>query len=182
MINKRNEELNKITKESLTMALKDLYNRQKKPSISDICQKAGVSRNAYYRNFESLDDLVIYTLSSGWDKYFKAAKTNSSTSSINVTECLLRYVYEEREFIRNLKKHHQTYLIEEDLRRVFIPKQLSNDERYISYVIAYAVYGFIRAIIDNDFSETPDEIIARGKELEKNRDISTNSLLSKIVN
>ena len=52
--NKRNDEINAITKESIAFAYYELLQSEKSISVTLICEKAGVSRNAYYRNFKSL--------------------------------------------------------------------------------------------------------------------------------
>ena len=67
--NKRNDEINTITKESLAFAYYELLQSGQKISVTMICGKAGVSRNAYYRNFNSTDEIIIYCLILKWAKY-----------------------------------------------------------------------------------------------------------------
>lgn len=60
--NKRNDEINAITKESIAFAYYELLLNEQNISVTMICEKAGVSRNAYYRNFNSTDEIIIYCL------------------------------------------------------------------------------------------------------------------------
>lgn len=165
MENKRNKELNQLTKESIAFALKELMCASQTISISSICQKAGVSRNAYYRNFDSVDDVIIYVLLLGWERYSVSNVPPEEINSANITYHLAQYFYSEQEFLRVIKRKHQIHLVEELFRKVMIPNDVSGGELYYSYSIAYAMYGFLRAMIDNDFSKTPNEIVAMGESL-----------------
>ena len=157
MTNKRNEELNKLTKESISLAYYELLMNNAFLSIKSICEKAGVSRNAYYRNFTSTDEISTYYLILKWAKYCEE-NGGESTISADVGGHLITYFYTEREFIRAIKRQGQLYLVEELFRTLLIPKDISGTAKYYSYVVAYTVYSFIRAMIDNDFAETPAEL------------------------
>ena len=67
--NKRNDEINAITKESIAVAYYELLQSEQNISVTMICEKAGVSRNAYYRNFNSTDEIILYCLILKWAKY-----------------------------------------------------------------------------------------------------------------
>ena len=43
---------------------------------------------------------------------------------------------------------------------VFVPKEMEGAMRYYLYAVSYLIYGLIKAMIDNDFKETPEQIIA----------------------
>ena len=45
--NKRNNEINAITKESIAFAYYELLQKEQRISVTLICERAGVSRNAY---------------------------------------------------------------------------------------------------------------------------------------
>lgn len=166
MKNKRNEEINNLTKESISLAYYKLLMQKEEVSIKKICEKAGVSRNAYYRNFQSLDEIIIYYFILKWTIYCENAGTKSEISS-DVGSHLIKYFYSERDFIRAINQQGQVYLVEEVFRRVLIPKDVLGAEKYFSYVVTYSVYSFIRAMIDNDFTETPDELKAMFETYEK---------------
>lgn len=58
-LKKRNDELNQITIESVTQAFLLLLDTKEydKITITDICEKAGVSRNAFYNNFQTKENV-----------------------------------------------------------------------------------------------------------------------------
>ena len=64
----------------------------------------------------------------------------------------------EKEFVRAIKKHDKIYLIEDLFRKVIVPADAVGITKYILYMLAYSVYGMIRTMIDQDFSETPEQI------------------------
>ena len=68
-LNPNNVEVNKITKESIAIAASNLILDNSVFSVSNICKSAGVSRNAFYRNFETIDDILIYYLLLKWPAY-----------------------------------------------------------------------------------------------------------------
>lgn len=55
-----NKEANQLTKESIETALLFLLEKKelKQISVSELVQKAGVSRNAFYRNYKSKEEIL----------------------------------------------------------------------------------------------------------------------------
>ena len=155
--NKRNDEINAITKESIAFAYYELLQSEQNISVTMICERAGVSRNAYYRNFNSTDEIIIYCLISKWAKYCEANPVPSEDGEV-LKQRLIQFFYSEKAFVRAIKKHDKIYLIEELFRKVIIPAEDIGMTKYILYVVAYSVYGMIRAMIDQDFSETPEQL------------------------
>lgn len=49
-------------------------------------------------------------------------------------------------------------MIEDLFRKVIVPAEAVGITKYILYMLAYSVYGVIRAMIDQDFSETTEQI------------------------
>ena len=73
ILKKNNQESNAITRECIETALIKLMNTKhfQKISITDIAKYAGVSRTAYYRNYNSKDDII--------SQYIKNLNRNFST-------------------------------------------------------------------------------------------------------
>ena len=169
--NKRNDEINAITKESIAFAYYELLQSEQNISVTMICEKAGVSRNAYYRNFHSTDEIIIYCLISKWAKYCEVNPVPQEDGEVQ-KQRLIQFFYSEKEFVRAIKKHDKIYLIEDLFRKVIIPAEAVGIKKYILYVLAYSVYGIIRAMIDQDFSETPEQLGMMFGEYEGRRQIS----------
>ncbi|GGE38284.1 TetR/AcrR family transcriptional regulator [Streptococcus himalayensis] len=60
ILKQNNDQSRKITRESLTTALLLLLNEKdfSQISITELCQKAGVSRTAFYRNYKTKDEVL----------------------------------------------------------------------------------------------------------------------------
>ncbi|MDO4197789.1 MAG: TetR/AcrR family transcriptional regulator [Erysipelotrichaceae bacterium] len=156
-MNPNNAEISLISKESIAVAAAELMKSPNALSVTGVCATAGVSRNAFYRNFETMDDVLIYYMVLRWAEYSREHDVeNGPQDKINAH--LIRFFYEHRDFIRALKKHHQLYLVESLFKRVIIPLDAEGPMRYFLYGTAYMIYGFIRAMIDNDFADSPDSI------------------------
>ena len=63
-LRRHSEELNKVVVESLQGALLQLITKKPYDSITvtELCKKAGVSRMAFYGNFESKDEIIVKIL------------------------------------------------------------------------------------------------------------------------
>lgn len=155
--NKRNDEINTITRESIAFAYYELLLSERNISITRLCEKAGVSRNAYYRNFASTDEVIIYCLILKWAQYCEKYPVPPEDGEV-LKQRLIQFFYSEKDFIRAIKRHDKVYLIEELFRKVIIPAEDIGMTKYVLYVVAYSVYGIIRAMIDQDFSETPEQL------------------------
>lgn len=103
-------ELNDISTESIEKALAILLKNKRfnEISVSEICQKAGVSRNAYYRNFDSKSDVLQAYLDSTAAEFFSSAdKSNYEAYYLNLFEHIEKY----REFILLLHRDNLDYML-----------------------------------------------------------------------
>ena len=154
-----NEESNRITKEALQTAIILLLKNKEyeKISITDIANKAGVSRSAFYRNYQSKDELVK-----------DACKTIRSEIVKTVSEDIYRNdkMTWYRNFFTTIKENEdyfQIYLdtglpIEDELvlNTVFPPEDATDHYRNVAKEGA-----FINILINwfnNKMEESPEEM------------------------
>lgn len=156
-MNPNNAEIALQSKESICAAAAKLLISSKEITVTSICRAAGVSRNAFYRNFDCIDDTFIYHLIIGWAKYADRYQVAQGPHS-EVMKHLIRYLFTEKEYILALKKHNLVHLVEQLFVKVIVPQDSTGAIRYTLYGTAYFTYGIIRAMIDNDFRDSPDEI------------------------
>lgn len=156
-MNPNNAEINRITIESVATAAAKLLCERQPLSVTAICKRAGVSRNAYYRNFEAIDDVLIYYIALKWAEY-SAAHHLEKLPREQTGKHLLCFFYGERDFVRALKECGQDYIIEKLFVNICVPKEIDGGMRYSLYGICYFIYGFIRAMIDNDFADSPERM------------------------
>ena len=106
--NKRNDEINAITKESIAYAYYELLQKEQRISVTSICEKAGVSRNAYYRNFDSTDEIIIYCFISKWAKYCDVDPVPPDDGEV-LRQRLIQFFYILRNWIRQWKKQKMLF-------------------------------------------------------------------------
>ncbi len=158
-MNPQNQETKRITQESIAIAAYQILVSGEDLSITAICNRAGVSRNAFYRNFETTDAVILHYLIIEWQNY--ADENNvSDDNKEDITMHLVRYFYQKRDLLRALRKRNLLYIMENLFLSILIPESenVAGGIRYLLYTTAFGMYGFIRAMIDNDFSDSPDDI------------------------
>lgn len=156
-MNTKNAEINALTKESISEAAANILINNTQLSISAICKLAGVSRNAFYRNFESVDDIFIYYLAMKWADYANFNHVENIPQD-KIANHLIRFFYSQKTFVHALKVHNLTFLVEKLFVNVIVPPQINGALRYTLYGTSYFIYGIIRAMIDNDFADAPEKI------------------------
>ncbi len=118
-----NEEINRITKDSIQEAL--VYLLSKKDindiSVTEIVNKAGVSRTAYYRNYQSKEDIL---------KDF----------SMNVFNLIFSQLDRE-DFAKDPKNWYR-----------FIFQQIKNNSRIVKLVVKARLYNGTEFLPHSDFS------------------------------
>ena len=98
-------------------------------SIKEICEKAGVSRLTYYRNFKNKEDIVTYYFDSEFDKIINIIKKIESLSY--------------SQFIELSFKNFQDNI---ELNKLFFRDNLV-------YLILIASNRYIKIILDSFFNE-----------------------------
>lgn len=82
-----------------------------KISIKDIVDRAGLTRQTFYHNFETKEDVLLYRL----DEHFEGFLQYLSRKKINTWEdiicCFFRYWQEHADFMHLLVENDQVYLL-----------------------------------------------------------------------
>lgn len=137
--------------------------------ISDLCKHAGVSRNAFYRSFDTLDDILAYHI----DKIgMEMAKYLTDTDSLRSLEAyfagFFRFWYDHRKDLDLFFANNRTYLLMERLS-VAIGLSFDSSEMFSSdnpnpikgYVfLSSGLIGVLYAWIRQNYSIDPDQLAA----------------------
>lgn len=163
---------NNIIKDSLTDALLLLMEitAYSQITITDIAKKAGVSRMAYYRNFDTKEEILKYYFDRSCHELY--ATTNLSTEPlINST---FQHIYilftEKKAVILALKKANLTTLLLDYFDKIVFAGNkimLESDKEIISppqseyhiYFISGALYNFFMKWFDAGMNESYEEIM-----------------------
>ena len=158
-----NQQSNELTRECIDMAM--MYLMSEKPyeaiSISELTKRAGVSRTAFYRNYESKEDvlkeigkIVIDSLS---------AILNKVKSPDDVHGTLVEFftqIKKQRNYVELLAKANVSMKLlfpnAHMLENVF--KAASQKDHYRMIAVDSALAGLVREWISNDYDLTPEEL------------------------
>ena len=144
------------TKDFITTAILQLLGIQKtfeKPknlaqlTVSNVCKRAGVSRMAFYRNFESIDQVIYQYYQPQISQSFEIIRQNVSASS--KIENQLKFF---EEFKDDEPIIRQIYI--EEIEKFY---EKTNDEYFITFV-ANGVYALWRKWLMNGQDKPIEEI------------------------
>jgi len=104
MVNKNSNIQNMITKESIFTALMILMEKKnfKEISITEITKKAGVSRMAFYRNYNIKEDIIATYIDELFKEYFKEIIRKENIDDYENLRLYFSYFRKHEKLISNL--------------------------------------------------------------------------------
>lgn len=168
MSNSYNEEQKKLTRDSISQALILLAKNKEynKISVSEVANKAGVSRMAFYRNYDSLEDVVKCQIREINNKY-RNSLTEEDVDNFNLTRVYFETLRQEQDFFITIFKSTSAILILSELVEFlesFSEKLVCNIEcspKYRSYNIEFlagGLFNVIRSWCNGGMIESADEM------------------------
>ncbi len=132
-------------------------------TVCDICQKAGVSRMSFYRNFESKDDLIIKGLDESMDKNFKdIMQSNENITPYIITKELFEYFKKYKEILPSLANTGILKTIRYNATKKLNEKvtidQMNKTSKYIPVFYINAIGSTIFEWLKNGAVESTDEM------------------------
>lgn len=129
-------------------------------SITEITQIAQVSRNSFYRNFSSKEDIIenyISNLLSNWEKEYKS-KSNSSNAELFGS--LFHHLRNHSDFYLLLNNRHLFHIFSNAYLNLYGPTEDdSNIEAYTKRFIASGVLGWIEEWIHRGMTESAESMV-----------------------
>ncbi|MBO0451880.1 TetR/AcrR family transcriptional regulator [Candidatus Enterococcus murrayae] len=167
MANAMNSYKNAITKESIFTALMIIMEKKDfhKISVTEVTAKAGVSRMAFYRNYEVLEDVITDYLNDCFAEYEKAIERVGLYNSYEVVLLFFSTFKAEKTLLLNLIESKLTYLLldkcntflEDICKTIVCDKSYSPEKE--KYTIKFLTGGFFNILIEwimNDFNESEE--------------------------
>ena len=152
-----NAERNSFVKSKITEATLILLRDKelKDISISEIIQKAQVSRNSFYRNYSEKENIIqehINELLHNWENDYTKKGLNSNHEMYG---SLFAHLKENSEFYLMLKKRNLFHLFLAAFLNIRDPKaEQDNLSAYVVSFIAYGTYGWIEEWIRRGMQES----------------------------
>ncbi len=156
----KKNELHDIVIESLTEALLQIMREKPldKINVSELCERAGVSRVSYYRNYNSMQDILIKQLTKCTDSWWEgfSQKPIDEFYRTFLTELLAQYLENEK-LIRLLYQNDASVILKEHIFSCCGSAAEINDESaYSRAVLAGAIYGLVDEWIRRGMGELPN--------------------------
>lgn len=166
MKSEMSQELNQITKESLFIALMQLMEKKDFNSISitEIAEKAGVSRMAYYRNYQSKEDI----LTQYFDDIFAEFVSKILKREIrDIYTGYFQFFREHKDLIEVLIKADMTYILNnkflsyvDQLSKTIFSAFLKEINPYELYYAAAGLQQLLVKWVDGGCQESDEEMAA----------------------
>ena len=154
--------------EYITDAL--LYLMKKKDykdiSITEICEKAGVTRMSFYRNFESKEDILKKWVTAITDSFLAVSGIsykNDSTNDYFIK--LFTHMEQHKAICLALYKADLIYIVKQQFDRVFLEIHKDEYDEYKSYFLAGGIYNVFLLWLINGCKERPSELADRMENL-----------------
>lgn len=155
-----------LAKKCITDALILLMNEKDfdKISITEICDKAGVSRMTYYRNYYNKKDIIVDCLKDIAEKFRREShswREKNKYHNKEVINFLFSYFKKYAYFITTLKKANLTGLLQDLLNKYLIREAntpTDPQELYHLYSYSGALYNVYMKWIDNGMKESSEEM------------------------
>lgn len=168
MHSEQSQELNLLTKEAIFTALMQLMEKKdyNDISITEIAERAGVSRMAYYRNYNSKEDIIIKEMDRIFKEYVDDVlhKYHEDFGSLYVE--FFRHFRNYHSMVEMLIKADLTYLILDQfdsyinfVEKTFFSKFLPNGvDKYELYYAAGGIYKVLIEWIKGGMKESDEEM------------------------
>ena len=131
-------------------------------SITEICEKAGVTRMSFYRNFESKEDILKKWLTSITNDFLAISGISyKNDSNRDYFIKLFTHLKQHKVICTAMYKADLIYLGKEQFDRVFLEIHRGDYDDYKSFFLAGGIYNVFLLWLINGCGETPEELAER---------------------
>ena len=155
------QERNTYVKKQITNTLLEMLEKQplSEITVSTLVKEAKVGRASFYRNYESLEDIIAQydqSLIQEWGAKFEAGP---ESSPLNVFASLFQHYKQNEDFYMILFRNDLTNLIRDTIYRKAGPQPgMSDEESYRQAFLAYGIYGMVWEWMKRGMQDIPEDI------------------------
>lgn len=162
---KRTNSANLIVRESIETAFIELLNEKTidKITITEIVNKAGVSRISFYRNYYFKEDVLF----SAMDRIAAEWKINADNTQTDLIDQILKLFELEKPLLSVIYKNDLSRLMYKLIQKYCGLDDNSSETSYINSSIAGAIFGWCDEWVKRGMQETPEQIKALLKQWEQ---------------
>lgn len=130
-----------------------------KISIQQIADKAGLSHMAYYRNFKSKDEILLYILDKITDDFINNSKIDFSTQSTeSAVQTLFEHLYKYIDLGKLLLKHNKIHLLQAEFDKYFLSRAHGEEDKYKRLYLSGGIFRLNCEWIKEGAKLSPKEI------------------------
>lgn len=157
----RRTETTDYLKECIADALFQLMETQEieKIRIDDITKLAGVGRMTYFRYFNSKIEVLHYKMEQLFYRWADEHPELDETPGIDNALEFFRFCVSVKPYIELLHRHGQMGMMTELMMTPEGYVMLDRKDRFKLIISSYMLHGIVRAWAENDFRETPEELV-----------------------
>ena len=128
-------------------------------SISELCDKAGLSRLSFYRNYSSREDILKQYLSQITTSFLGTTSVNfRTTPKREFIIYLIKHMQQHKKIISLLIDNGLSYIVKEEFDAAFKRSVEIYHDPYRCYVASGAYFNLIYYWFLNGCKETPEEL------------------------
>ena len=153
-----------LVSEYITDALLMLMRKKdyKDISITEICEKAGVTRMSFYRNFESKEGVLKKWIKSITDTFLMVSEISyKNDNNRDYFIKLFTHMKQHKAICAALYKADLIYLVKEQFDRGFLSIYHDEYDDYKSYFLAGGIYNVFLLWLMNGCTENPEGLADR---------------------
>lgn len=176
------QEMNALTKECIFTALMLLMKEKDYSAITitDLTKKAGVSRMAYYRNYNSKEDIIIQYMDEVFNDYFKEVIGNYHEDFSSIYTAFFSHFRKNRELVEVLIQANLTDLLLKQFdgyiryveKGIFAKLLPNNIDKYELYYAAGGLYKILLEWAKGGMKESDEEMAATVMKLSQYLDLN----------
>ena len=161
-MNMNNEQKNTYVKKQITAALLALL--KKKPlsaiSISELTSKAEIGRVSFYRNYQSMEDILKQESDRLIKEWGRLYESNPESSPETLFPSLFDFYRDHKEFYTTLyDAGMSSIMMETIINTIHITPEMQNLEAYMKSFWAYGIYGWMIEWIRRGMQESGNELL-----------------------
>ena len=161
-MNMNNQEKNANVRELILSALLNIleYMPIADITVSGLVQKAGVGRASFYRNYASIEDILIQEEKRLFESWKESDKKRTDQSRDAFVESLLSFYKSNQTFYLSLYNAGLSSIIRDAvLSLIPIEPADPNPAAYLKSSIAYMIYGWVDEWMKRGMQESGTELI-----------------------
>ena len=131
-------------------------------SITEICERAGVTRMSFYRNFESKEDILVKRVRHITDDFLKESAISYRDDTIgSYFVQLFTHMEQQKELCAALDKAGLLHIVKDEFDRIFLDTYRQEYDDYKAVFLAGGIYNVFLFWFRDGCRDAPEALAKR---------------------